>query len=73
MTEKDIAEWIAGNWPTLFLTLALARSYIKIRAIPIRIRRLERTMKRVLEVCAKQHGDQALFLLRDDEEKDQDE
>jgi hypothetical protein len=64
-TEKDVLEWIGANWPSLALVLALSKAYLKIRAIPRRLKILEGRTNRLMEICSKQHADSGAFLWND--------
>jgi len=70
MTEAELMVWIGSNWPSLLLVLALGKAYLKIRAFPLRLRRVEKRIERIMTVCAKQHGDQAAFLFREEEDEE---
>ena len=64
-TEKDALEWLALNWPSLVLVLALSKAYLKIRAIPRRISLLESRLVRLMEICSKSHPENGAFLWND--------
>ncbi len=65
VTEKDVLDWIAQNWPSVALVAALSKAYLKIRSIPRRISLLENRMVRIMEICSKSHPESGAFLWND--------
>jgi hypothetical protein len=70
-TEADAIAWFHDNWPSLVMGLALAKSYLKLRQFPVRLARMERQQKRLLDVVIEKYPEEGERLFRDEEGKEE--